>query len=63
MLYAHLGESEVSNFDMSVCRDEEILGFKVSVDDSLLVQVLESIKNLKEVESGLFLSHSLDSFE
>ena len=56
-------ESKVSDFDMSIVVDKEIFGFKISIDDVLLMKVHESVKDLDKVESSIFLAHSFDGFE
>ena len=48
---------------MSIVVDKEIFGFKISIDDVLLMKVHESVKDLDKVESSIFLVHSFDCFE
>lgn len=58
-----LRQSKISDLDMSIVIDQQILRFEVSIDDVLLMQVHESIKNFYEVESSIGLGHSFDGFE
>lgn len=48
---------------MPVMVDQQILGFEVPIDDVLLVQVHQSVEDLNEVESSIFLGHAFDGFE
>lgn len=60
---ADLRESEVGDLNVSVVIDEEILGFEVTVDDVLLMQVHETIKNFDKVESSFFFRHPFDGLK
>jgi hypothetical protein len=42
------GESEIGQFDESVLIDQDVFGFQVSVDDIVLVQVVQGIEDLQE---------------
>ena len=49
------GQSKISNFNMSIMINQQIFRFKIPVNDILLMQVHESIKNFDEVEFGIIL--------
>lgn len=48
-----LGEAEISELEVSVFRNQQILGFEVSEDDVLVVQVFEDQYDLRRVETSL----------
>lgn len=48
-----VGQSEIYNFDYTICIDEYILGFEVSVCDQVAVGVGQSLYELSEEELGL----------
>ena len=50
-----LGQSEISNFDMAIMINQEILRFEISVDDILLMQVHQAIENLDKIEFSVVL--------
>ena len=58
-----LGQTEISDLDMSIVVDQQILGLEVSVNDVLLVEVHQSVQDLDKVESSIFLIHPFDCFE
>ena len=60
---AGLAESEVSDLDVAVVVDEEVLGLEVAVDDVLLVEVHQTIEDFDEVEASVVLAHPLDGFK
>ena len=52
---SQLGEAEVEDLDPAVPRDEEVLGFQVAVDDSLLVRGREPMRDLRGIFEGFAL--------
>lgn len=57
------GEPEVCELDVAIGVYEDVLGLYVSVDDLVLVEVVDGEANLAEVELGLVLGHALDFLE
>jgi hypothetical protein len=55
LLTQHLGEAEVSELDVAILVDEDVLGLQVSVDDAAAVQVAQSQGHLGSVELSLKL--------
>jgi hypothetical protein len=53
-----LGKSEVTELDVSVSRDEDVLGFQVAVRDVARVEVLQRDHDLCCVEPGSFEGQS-----
>lgn len=47
-----LGETEVGDLDVSIGIEEEILRLEVAVDDSFAVQVVETHRDLRGVETS-----------
>jgi hypothetical protein len=50
---ADFGETKVSNFDVAIVVNQQVLRLEVSVDDILLVEVHEAVENFDEVEFGV----------
>lgn len=53
---------EITYFDFHVIIEEDVAQFQVPVDDSVVVQVLDTIEQLGHVVASLRLSHSLTTF-
>ncbi len=58
-----LGQSKISNFNMPIMPNQPILRLQIPVDNILLMQVHQPIKNLNKVESSMLFTHSLDRFK
>lgn len=56
-------KSKICNFDMSLTIKEYIFRFKISINDVVLVKVLQPIKNFQKVKFCLFLIHSANFFK
>lgn len=52
------GEAKVGYFEVSGSIDEQVLGFKISVDDPSCMAVVDSIAELKEKQFDEIGSHS-----
>lgn len=50
---------KITYFDLHVIVKEDVSQFQVSVDDSVVVQVLDTLEQLCHVVASLGLSHSL----
>jgi len=55
-----LGQSEVSQFDVSIFEDQKVLGLKVLIDDTFAVQVLQSHNNTTDDKPDCSLPHGLE---
>lgn len=53
------GKSEVSNLEVSLTIDEEVLRFEVSVDDASGVAVVDAVDELEEEEFDLVGGHGV----
>lgn len=62
-IQTRLRQSKISNFDMPIIIDQQILRLEISIYDILLMQIHESIEDFNEVESSIDLGHSFDGFE
>jgi hypothetical protein len=56
-----LGKAKVSNLQVAVAVQKEVLGFQVSVDDIPLVQVLQGQRDFGGVELGYRIGEALDA--
>lgn len=54
------GESEISQFEVSIVGDEKIFGFEVSEDNIFAMKVFEARGNGGCIESGLISGEGLD---
>ena len=54
-----VGQTEVGHLGITIVAYENILGFQILVDNSLLVQVLEGEQHIGPVELGLKRAQSL----
>ena len=61
--FEKLTQAKVNDFEISFVVNQNVLGFKVSVDDSFLMKVFNCVKNLDEIESSLFFIHKFDLFQ
>lgn len=60
ILHILLRQSEISNLNMPIVVDQQILGLQVSVHNFLLMQVQQPVQNLDEVKSSILLGHAFD---
>ena len=52
-----VGQSEIYDFDYTICIDEYILGFKVSMSNQVAVGIGQSLDELSEEELGLIFRY------
>ena len=52
VLDVHFGEAEVGKFDVAAAINEDVIGLEVTVDDVLVVKVLEGEKDLNDIDAG-----------
>lgn len=57
------GKSEICNFDMPINPDKEVLGLQIPVNDIFWVNIIQANQYLQEIELGLVLFHTFDSFQ
>ena len=57
------GEAEVSQFDVPLLVNENVLGFNVTVDDIILMQMMDCKTDFCEVDPGFGLGHPFDFSE
>ena len=58
-----LGEAKVRDFNVPVCRDQEVLWFQVPVGNSVLVEILKSQHNFSDVEESNIIRKEVLSAE
>ena len=57
-----LRKAKVCYFDVTIVVNEKVFGFEISIDDFLLVEIEESIKDFDEVELSVIFRHSFHLF-
>jgi hypothetical protein len=54
-----LTQPEVSKHDVAMCINQDVLWFEVTVDDVVVVQVLQRKQNLRRMESFWWVSRAM----
>lgn len=60
LLWDHFAQAKVSDFDVAIDINKDVLRLDVPVDNVQAVNVLKSLEQLAEVELGLLLRKLLD---
>lgn len=56
--HSHVTKTKVSELEAAICGNKNVVWLDVAVDDSILPQIAERIKNLKRVKLGTMLIKS-----
>ena len=56
----NLGDSKISKFDITVCVEEDVFRFEISVYDIAIVEVAEGKRDLSSIKFGFILAKVSD---
>ena len=56
----NLGDSEIGEFDITVCVEENVFRFEISVYDIAIVEVAEGKRDLSSIKFGFILAKVSD---
>jgi hypothetical protein len=62
-IHSALGKSKIGDLDMAIMIYQEVFGFKIPVNDVLLMKVHKAVHYLNKIKPGMFLTHSLDRLQ